>query len=229
MPRALIETADLSKRYRVGNETISALSDFSISVANGEFLAITGPSGSGKSTCLQLLGCLQTPSSGRYVLDGQDVSTLSHDNLASVRNKKIGFVFQAFNLLPRADARENVELPLIYGNMPRRERRAMAEEALESVGLGSRMKHRPSQLSGGQMQRVAIARALVNKPKLLLADEPTGAVDSKTGAEIMALLSELNDSGNTVVVVTHDDQVARYAQRVLNFKDGYMSSDQARG
>ena len=228
MPRALIETAKLSKRYRVGNETIGALSDLSISVSEGEFLAITGPSGSGKSTCLQLLGCLQTPSSGRYVLDGLDVSTLSYDELALVRNKKIGFVFQAFNLLSRANARENVELPLIYGETPRRERREMAEEALKSVGLESRMNHRPYQLSGGQMQRVAIARALVNKPKLLLADEPTGAVDSKTGAGIMALLSALNDAGNTVIVVTHDDQIARYARRVLTFRDGFMSFDQTR-
>jgi putative ABC transport system ATP-binding protein len=224
--RPLIETTKLSKKYRVGTQTIEALKDLSIKVGAGEFVAIRGPSGSGKSTCLHLLACLQTPSAGSYRFDGENVSAMSSASLAETRNAKIGLVFQAFHLLPRASARRNVELPLVYRGVPRRERRARAEQALEAVGIADRGEHRPAELSGGQMQRVAIARALVNQPRLILADEPTGALDSRTGAEIMDLFTRLNEAGITIVVVTHDATVARYARRQLEFKDGSLVADE---
>ena len=224
--RPLIETTKLSKKYRIGAQTLEALKDLSIKVDAGEFVAIRGPSGSGKSTCLHLLACLQTPSAGSYRFDGEDVSAMSSACLAETRNAKIGLVFQSFHLLPRASARRNVELPLVYRGVPRRERHARAEQALEAVGIADRGEHRPAELSGGQMQRVAIARALVNQPRLILADEPTGALDSRTGAEIMDLFTRLNEAGITMVVVTHDATVARYARRQLEFKDGSLVADE---
>lgn len=227
MTDPVIETENLSREYRIGNQTVHALSDLSIRIDHGDFVAIMGPSGSGKSTCMQLLGCLQSPTSGRYRLDGLDLSEMDSDALAGVRNRMIGFVFQSFNLLPRASALTNVELPLVYGRVGRRERRERAREALRAVGLEDRMDHRPTQLSGGQMQRVAIARALVNRPRLMLADEPTGALDTRTGVEIMELFTELNEGGMTVVIVTHEEEVARFARRQMRFRDGHLISDQA--
>ena len=227
MAAGLIETEGLSKDYAVGSQAVHALVDFSVRIDRGEFVAIMGPSGSGKSTCMHLLGCLETATSGRYVFDGDDVSRLSRDELAYTRNRKVGFVFQTFNLLPRATALSNVELPLVYARMGRQERRKRAAAALEAVGLGDRAHHGPTQLSGGEMQRVAIARALVNEPALVLADEPTGALDTRTGSEIMALLGDLNRRGVTVVIVTHDPEIARFAKRVLRFRDGSLIGDQA--
>lgn len=227
MPRWAIETEGLSRSYEVGGHTVRALDDFSVRIAPGAFVAVMGPSGSGKSTCMHLLGCLDTPSDGRYVFDGEDVSRLDTDMLAATRSAKVGFVFQAFNLLPRATALRNVELPLIYGGCPRGERRDRAAAALESVGLSHRAGHVPSQLSGGEMQRVAIARALVNDPVLLLADEPTGALDTRTGIEIMTLFQRLNAGGLTIVVVTHDPEVGRFAERILRFRDGRLTGDEA--
>ena len=224
---AIIETEGLGKDYRVGPSQVRALRDFTVSIDEGEFLAIMGPSGSGKSTCMHLLGCLDTATAGRYVLAGQDVSGLDPDGLAERRNRQIGFVFQSFNLLPRATALKNVELPLLYGATPRRQRREQAAEALEAVGLSDRAHHLPSQLSGGQMQRVAIARAIVNRPLLLLADEPTGALDSRTGIEILSLFQRLNGDGISVIVVTHEAGVAGFARRVLQFHDGLLVADEA--
>lgn len=218
----IIQTEGLAKDYRVGSSVVHALVRFDETIQRGEFVAIMGASGSGKSTCLHLLGCLDTPSAGTYRLDGVEATSLSRDGLAEIRNRKIGFVFQSFNLLSRATALRNVELPLMYANTRRAERGARALAALETVGLADRAHHLPSQLSGGQMQRVAIARALINAPVLLLADEPTGALDSRTGAEIMALFQRLNDEGLTVVVVTHEASVARFAGRVLRFHDGLV-------
>jgi putative ABC transport system ATP-binding protein len=226
--RPLIETKGLSRNYRVGAQTIEALKNLSITIAAGEFVAIMGPSGSGKSTCLHLLACLQTPSAGSYRFDGEDVSAMSAASLAETRNAKIGLVFQSFNLLPRASARRNVELPLVYRGLPRRARRARAQEALDAVGLGDRMDHRPAELSGGQMQRVAIARAIVGQPRLVLADEPTGALDSRTGAEIMELFARLNQMGITIIIVTHDETVATHARRQLRFSDGHLVADEPR-
>jgi putative ABC transport system ATP-binding protein len=226
--RPLIETKGLSRSYRVGAQTIEALKDLSITIAAGEFVAIMGPSGSGKSTCLHLLACLQTPSAGSYRFDDEDVSAMSAASLAQTRNAKIGLVFQSFNLLPRASARRNVELPLVYRGLPRRARRVRAQEALDAVGLGNRADHRPSELSGGQMQRVAIARAIVGQPRLVLADEPTGALDSRTGAEIMELFARLNETGITIVIVTHDEAVAAHARRQLRFSDGHLVADEPR-
>lgn len=223
---ALIEADALSRVYDLGAGTVHALDAVDLSIDRGEFVAIMGPSGSGKSTCMHLLGCLDRPTAGRYLLDGIDVSSLRPDGLATIRNEKIGFVFQSFNLLGRQTALENVEMPLLYGGLGRRERRDRAVAALEAVGLAERMDHRPNQLSGGQQQRVAVARAIVNEPAMILADEPTGALDSRTGLEIVALLQSLNQRGITVVVVTHDAELARFAGRVLHFRDGHLVADE---
>ena len=225
MPAPLIDIVDIERSYSVGSQTVHAVAGLSVSIQRGEFVAIMGPSGSGKSTTMHLLGCLDTPSAGAYYFDGEDISGLGPDARAYLRNERIGFVFQSFNLLPRATALENVELPLLYGACRRGERRERAAAALDAVGLSDRMDHRPSQLSGGQMQRVAIARALVNRPDLILADEPTGALDSRTGAEILALFKKLNADGMTIILVTHDAGVAAHAARVLRFMDGRMVSD----
>jgi putative ABC transport system ATP-binding protein len=225
MNTPLIRTEQVGKVYRLGGGELSALSDLSIEIKRGEMVAIMGPSGSGKSTCMNLLGCLDTPTSGRYWLDGEDVSSFSRDALAAIRNAKIGFVFQQFHLLPRASALHNVELPLTLGRVYRRKRRIAAAEALAAVGLQDRMHHRPAQLSGGQMQRVAIARAIVNTPQVLMADEPTGALDSRTGAEILGLFQSLHARGMTVIIVTHDERVAAHATRILRFCDGTLVSD----
>lgn len=222
----LIETIGLVKDYRLGSEAVHALDDVSVKIDHGEFVAVMGPSGSGKSTFMNLLGCLDTPTAGKYLLEGEDISRVSRDRLAAIRNQKLGFVFQSFNLLARASALDNVELPLIYSRKGRRERRMLAAEALTEVGLGDRMKHRPLQLSGGQQQRVAIARAIVGRPRLILADEPTGALDSRTGYEIMAIFQRLNRSGMTVVVVTHEPEIAGFAKRILRFRDGRLWSDE---
>jgi putative ABC transport system ATP-binding protein len=221
----LVAVSDLTKTYVVGQTAVPALRGVSLAIDRGEFVAVMGSSGSGKSTLMNLLGCLDAPSSGTYHLAGQDVLRLSSNKLAAVRNTSIGFVFQQFNLLARATALENVELPMVYAGLGRRERRRRARNALAQVGLSGREHYRPSQLSGGQQQRVAIARALVNQPLLLLADEPTGALDSVTSVEIMDALVRLNEGGLTVIVVTHDAEVARYARRVIHFKDGRVVSD----
>jgi putative ABC transport system ATP-binding protein len=222
---ALIETTHLTRRYQLGDETVMALADVSLAVETGDFVAVMGPSGSGKSTFMNVIGCLDRPTSGSYWLDGEEVSKLDADALAAIRNRKIGFVFQQFNLLDRLDALGNVELPMIYAGADRRVRRENAAQALRRVGLGERLYHRPTQLSGGQQQRVAIARALVNRPKMLLADEPTGALDSRTSLELIALFQELNREGVTVVIVTHEPDVARFASRVVRFRDGHVLSD----
>ncbi len=224
-PSPLIRTEGLSKIYRLSAEEVHALREVTVEIARGEFVAVTGPSGSGKSTFMNLLGCLDSPSAGSYFLDGLDVSHLSSDELAEIRNRKIGFVFQNFNLLPRTSALENVELPLRYAGLPRSERHRRAREMLEAVGLGDRAGHLPSQLSGGQQQRVAIARALANRPVLILADEPTGALDSQTSIEIIGLLQRLNEQGITIVLVTHEPDIAAHAGRALRFRDGRLASD----
>ena len=225
MPDALIHTRDLVKIYRLGDNVIRALDGISVDIAAGEFTAVMGPSGSGKSTFMNMLGCLDRPTSGEYALGGKRVSELVGDELAAVRNSSIGFVFQNFNLLARTVAVENVELPLVYAGVPAPERRARALEMLAKVGLAERADHQPAQLSGGQQQRVAIARALVTRPLLILADEPTGALDSRTSLEIMGLLQELNRGGMTVVLVTHEADVARFASRMLRFRDGHLVKD----
>ena len=222
---ALIETDDLWKTYQVGSEEIHALSGVSIQIESGEYVAIMGPSGSGKSTLMNLIGCLDTPTSGSYLLNGKSVGGMNDDELAHIRNKEIGFIFQAFNLLPRATALHNVELPMIYAGRSPSERVARATEALRLVELEDRMNHRPSELSGGQRQRVAIARALVNRPSILLADEPTGNLDSKTGAEIISLFGRLHGEGNTILLITHEADVAANAERVIYVRDGKMESD----
>jgi putative ABC transport system ATP-binding protein len=216
---------DVWKTYRMGHQDVHALQGCSVSVEGGDYVAIMGPSGSGKSTLMNLLGCLDVPTSGAYYLDGQDVSKLSDDRLAEVRNKKIGFVFQTFNLLPRQTCLQNVELPLVYAGISRKERRERADKALHAVGLGDRTGHRPNELSGGQRQRVAVARALVNNPSILLADEPTGNLDTATGEEIMRLFESLYRRGNTLVVVTHEDEIAQHARRVIRLRDGEVESD----
>ena len=226
MAEVLIETQGLVKDYRLGTHMVHALRSVSVTIREGEFVAVMGPSGSGKSTLMNLLGCLDTPTAGRYLLEGTDVSNLSRDQLARIRNKKIGFVFQTFNLLPRVSALENVELPLLYNGSPPRERRPKARAKLEAVGLADREHHHPAQLSGGQQQRVAIARALINDPVLILADEPTGNLDSRTNAEIMALFQTLNQQGITVVLVTHEADIAQYARRILTFRDGKLIRDE---
>jgi putative ABC transport system ATP-binding protein len=224
---SLIETQELWKTYQMGSIEIHALRSVDLRVERGDYIAIMGPSGSGKSTFLNLLGCLDTPTRGRYVLNGRDVSSMEDDELALVRNQEIGFVFQTFNLLPRATALHNVELPLIYAGVPLRERRQRGHEALEKVDLADRVEHRPSELSGGERQRVAIARALVNDPSILLADEPTGNLDSATGEEILAILDKLHKRGHTLLVVTHEKHVAANARRVVHLKDGRIESIEA--
>jgi putative ABC transport system ATP-binding protein len=223
---SLIRLENISRVYQVGSETIHALREVSLEIQKGEHVAIMGPSGSGKSTLMNLLGCLDTPSSGRYDLNGTDVSGMDDNDLAEVRNKEIGFVFQTFNLLPRASALRNVELPLIYAGLGAEERQQMALEALSNVGLADRVHHKPNELSGGQRQRVAVARALVNNPSLLLADEPTGNLDSKTGEEILALFAQLAQRGNTILIVTHEEDVARHARRILRIRDGRIAADE---
>jgi putative ABC transport system ATP-binding protein len=226
---ALIETRDLWKTYVMGSEEIHALRGVSIQIARGEYVAIMGPSGSGKSTLMNLIGCLDTPSKGSYLLNDKEVAAMTDDDLARIRNEEIGFVFQTFNLLPRATALHNVELPLIYAGVPSRDRQIRAREALGKVELTSRATHRPNELSGGQRQRVAIARALVNNPSILLADEPTGNLDSKTGMEIMGVFERLHESGNTIVLVTHEAEVAAHAHRVISIRDGQVERDIRRG
>jgi putative ABC transport system ATP-binding protein len=223
-PLILIE--HMARVYKMGNEYVHALRDISISINKNEYVAIMGPSGSGKSTLMNMLGCLDSPTSGSYYLNGNDVSTMNDSELAEVRNKEIGFVFQTFNLLPRASTIKNVELVLVYANMKSELRRARAEEALKSVGLSDRMEHKPNELSGGQRQRVAIARALVNKPSIILADEPTGNLDTRTSIEIMRLFEDIWLSGNTVILVTHEDDIARHARRIIRVRDGLIESDE---
>ena len=225
MSDRVIHVEDLAREYVMGSERVQALRGLTLTIRRNEYVAIMGPSGSGKSTFMNLIGCLDTPSGGAYWLSGQEVSRLSDDALARVRNKEIGFVFQTFNLLPRATALHNVELPLIYAGAPARERRARAEEALARVGLEHRMHHRPNELSGGQRQRVAIARALVNRPSILLADEPTGNLDSSTSAEIMALFRELHTESQTIVLVTHEHDIAAHAERQVHLHDGKVAQD----
>jgi putative ABC transport system ATP-binding protein len=221
----LIEVHDLKKDYVLGDNVVHALAGVSLTIAGGEFVAVMGPSGSGKSTFMNMVGCLDRPTSGSYRLAGEDVARMDADALATVRNRRIGFVFQQFNLLPRTTALENVELPLMYASVPAQERHTRALEKLRMVGLSERADHQPSQLSGGQQQRVAIARALVNNPSLILADEPTGALDSRTSVEIMALLQDLNRAGMTIVLVTHEQDVSAFASRVVQFRDGRVVND----
>jgi putative ABC transport system ATP-binding protein len=221
----LIDIRNITKVYEMGEQQVQALAGVSLGVERGEYVAIMGPSGSGKSTLMNLVGCLDTPTSGSYVLNGKEVARMTDDELAAIRNKEIGFVFQTFNLLPRTSAVQQVELPLVYGGASKKERRDRAVAALKAVGLGDRMNHTPNEMSGGQRQRVAVARALINNPSILLADEPTGNLDSQTGAEIMALFDELNGRGNTIVLVTHEEDIAAHARRIVRLKDGKIRDD----
>jgi putative ABC transport system ATP-binding protein len=222
---SLIKLVDISKKYVMGTEELFALKGINADIKKNEYVAIMGPSGSGKSTLMNIIGCLDTPSSGDYILNSKNVSEMDDDELATIRNKEIGFVFQTFNLLPRSDALHNVELPLIYAGMSKDARIEKAEEALFNVGLSDRMSHKPNELSGGQRQRVAIARALVNNPSIILADEPTGNLDTKTGEEIMALFEELHSKGNTVILVTHEEDIAKHAYRIIKVRDGLVEND----
>ena len=221
----VIEIEGVTKLYRMGAETIHALRGVALKIHRNEYLAVMGPSGSGKSTLMNMLGCLDTPTSGMYEFNGKSVATMTDNELAEIRNKEIGFVFQTFNLLPRSNALHNVELPLIYAGVPKSDRLVRAQQALENVGLAERMLHKPNELSGGQRQRVAIARALVNNPSIILADEPTGNLDSKTGEEIMELFEQLYEQGNTIIVVTHEEDIARHARRIVRLRDGLIESD----
>jgi putative ABC transport system ATP-binding protein len=225
----VIRIERITKEYEMGYTTIRALKGVDLSIQRNEYLAVMGPSGSGKSTLMNMLGCLDTPTTGRYEFNGREVAAMGDDELAEIRNREIGFVFQTFNLLPRSTGFENVELPLIYANVSADERRLRAEKALEAVGLGDRMYHKPNELSGGQRQRVAIARALVNHPSIILADEPTGNLDSRTGEEIMALLENLYANGHTIVVVTHEENIARNARRIVRLRDGLIETDEECG
>ena len=225
MPDKIIEIKGLKREFAVGSEIVKALKGVDVSVMKNEYLAMMGPSGSGKSTLMNLLGCLDTPTAGAYNLNGTNVSSLKDNDLAEIRNKEIGFIFQTFNLLPRLTALENVSLPLVYAGYNSEDRKIKAKDVLEKVGLGDRMDHRPNQLSGGQRQRVAVARALVNDPSIILADEPTGNLDSKTSLDIMRLFEEIHEMGNTLIVVTHEEEVASYAHRILRLRDGLVESD----
>lgn len=225
MGNSVIQTKDIAKIYKMGTETVEALKSVTINIDKGEYVAFMGPSGSGKSTLMNIIGCLDTPTRGQYELAGQDVSETSENDLAEIRNKEIGFVFQTFNLLPRQSSLENVALPLVYAGFSKSQREERALEVLTSVGLGDRAYHKPNELSGGQRQRVAIARALVNNPSIILADEPTGNLDTKTSYEIMELFQLLHDQGNTIVMVTHEDDIAQYAHRIIRMRDGLVESD----
>ena len=222
----LIEVNNLKKIYQLGDIEVPAVRGIDMMIEKNEYLAIMGPSGSGKSTLMNIIGCLDVPTEGSYILDSKDVSKLNDDELAEIRNRKIGFVFQTFNLLPRADALHNVELPLIYSGLPRAKRKEMAEAALDKVGLGDRMHHKPNELSGGERQRVAIARALVNNPAIILADEPTGNLDSNTGEEIMEIFEQLHTGGNTIILITHEEYIANHSNRVVRLLDGLIQSDE---
>lgn len=222
----IIELKEISKVYKMGVETIHALRSITLSITKNEYVALMGPSGSGKSTLMNVLGCLDTPTSGQYILNSISVDKMSDNELAEIRNKQIGFVFQTFNLLPRSTSLDNVSLPMVYAGADKNKRKTRAEEVLNQVGLKGRMEHKPSELSGGQRQRVAIARAMVNHPAIILADEPTGNLDTKTSMEIMALLNDIHSKGNTIVLVTHEEDIARYAHRIIRLKDGNVESDQ---
>ncbi|CEN37362.1 ABC transporter ATP-binding protein [Capnocytophaga cynodegmi] len=222
---SLLEIRDIKRDFKLGNEVLHVLKGIWLSIEKGEYVALMGPSGSGKSTLMNILGCLDTPTSGEYILNGRDVSKLSDGELADIRNKEIGFVFQTFNLMPRTTALDNVALPMIYAGIEKNKRRERATEVLELVGLGDRMMHKPNELSGGQRQRVAVARALVNHPSIILADEPTGNLDSKTSYEIMALFNEIHQKGNTVILVTHEEDIAQHAHRIIRLRDGLIDSD----
>jgi len=224
--QVLIKLQDIGKRYVIGSEEIFALRGVDLEIYKGEFVALMGPSGSGKSTLMNILGCLDTPTKGTYILSGTDVSNLNDNELAEIRNKEIGFVFQTFNLLPRSSSLENVALPLVYAGIAKEARTTRAIETLESVGLGNRMYHKPNELSGGQRQRVAVARALVNNPAIILADEPTGNLDTKTSIEIMGLIEEIHQKGNTIILVTHEEDIAKHAHRIVRMRDGAIESDE---
>jgi putative ABC transport system ATP-binding protein len=225
MGNNIIKIRNIIRDFQLGQETVHVLKDIDLDIDKGEYVAIMGPSGSGKSTLMNLIGCLDTPTAGSYVLNGKDVSQMSDDELADIRNKEIGFVFQTFNLLPRTTALDNVALPMVYAGASKKDRTERAVQVLADVGLSDRMDHRPNQLSGGQRQRVAVGRALVNKPSIILADEPTGNLDSKTGVEIMNLFEDIHKAGNTIIVVTHEEEIASHAQRVIRLRDGMIESD----
>jgi putative ABC transport system ATP-binding protein len=222
---SLLQLSNIAKKYRIGNEEVNALRKIDLSIEKGEYVALMGPSGSGKSTLMNIIGCLDSPTNGKYFLNGNEVSKMSDNELAEIRNKEIGFIFQTFNLVPRSNALDNVALPLVYAGLKKEERIKRAEHALNSVGLGDRVKHRPNELSGGQRQRVAVARALVNNPSIILADEPTGNLDSKTSEEIMSLFDVIHKQGNTIIVVTHEEDIAQHAKRIVRIKDGAIESD----